>query len=278
VEEGTITVVCPGCGRPTAALTRYCGWCGARLTDGAADAPAPAGGEAAAIPAADPRRHPHRGAIVTAIAVVAVAVVGALVVIAFGAGTGTGNGSGSRTSRVGVHTAAATSEPLATRPPAPRPAAGEAHPAPHGTRVFAGRGFAIRYPRGWRVADAERQYPWGLDTTIVAAGAPRTLLRIDETPGLATSDPLAAARPEVARVSRQPGYRQIALRRVRVDGRPAALWEFEAPVAGVLLRTTDEFLVTPSGVGFAVLTQAPASRYGALRPTFDAVRATLRPR
>jgi len=142
-------------------------------------------------------------------------------------------------------------------------------------RVFAGRAFSVAYPRGWTIKGAEAPAPWGTDTTIIAPSDPHTMLRVDVTARPDTSDPITAAKPVIASVARQPGYRELGLTSGSFDRRPVARWEFLVVEAGVLLHKEDVFFTSRSGTGIAVLTSAPAHAYGSLAKRFAAVRRSL---
>ena len=142
-------------------------------------------------------------------------------------------------------------------------------------RVLAARAFSVAYPRGWTVQSAEASAPWGTDTTIIAPRDPQTMLRVDVTASPATGGPISTAKPVIASVAQQPGYRELGLSTGTFDGRPAARWEFLVAEAGVLLRKEDVFFTSPSGSGIAVLTSAPADAYRSLAKRFTAIRRSL---
>jgi hypothetical protein len=53
-------------------------------------------------------------------------------------------------------------------------------------------------------------------------------------------------------------------------------WKFRVLESGVLLQKEDLFIVGGTGsIGFGVLTQAPASTYAGLAPTFAKLRRSL---
>jgi hypothetical protein len=143
------------------------------------------------------------------------------------------------------------------------------------TRTFTGREFSITYPAGWMIETNEKPYPWGTDTTVVSPGDGRTLLRVDVSPNVKTSDPLTASQPEINRVSKQPGYQQLALASNTVNGNRGERWEFLVSDNGVVEHSVDEFIIAPNGDGLAILTQAPASKYPSLAKEFTALRQTI---
>jgi hypothetical protein len=167
---------------------------------------------------------------------------------------GTTSASGSTTSASGSATAA---------------------PASAHTATFTGRTFSIKYPAGWIIQTNEKRYPWGTDTTVVSPTSAHTLLRVDVSPNLTTSDPLTASRSEINQVSQQPGYQQLALNSNTVNGNPGERWEFLVNENGVVEHSVDQFIITPSGDGLAILTQAPASEYASLAKEFTALRQTI---
>ena len=152
-------------------------------------------------------------------------------------------------------------------------ASGSATPA-H-TATFSGRAFSIKYPAGWIIQTNEKRYPWGTDTTVVSPTNAHTLLRVDVSPNLKTSDPLTASRAEITQVSQQPGYQQLGLTSNAVNGNPGERWEFLVNENGVVEHSVDQFIITPSGDGLAILTQAPASQYASLAKEFTALRQTI---
>lgn len=143
------------------------------------------------------------------------------------------------------------------------------------TTIFTGAGFSIKYPTGWTVRADETHYAYGTDTTIVSPQDPRTLMRVDVTSNLKTTDPMIAARPVIAAVSKQSGYQLLGLSPNDVNGNPGEQWEFLVTENGALLHKIDEFIITAHGDGLAILTQAPATQYGALAKEFASLRQTI---
>ena len=148
-------------------------------------------------------------------------------------------------------------------------------PASAHTATFTGRAFSIKYPAGWIIQTNEKRYPWGTDTTVVSPTNASTLLRVDVSPNLKTSDPRTASRAEINQVSQQPGYQQLGLNSNTVNGNPGERWEFRVNESGVVEHSVDQFIITPSGDGLAILTQAPASQYASLAKEFTALRQTI---
>lgn len=141
---------------------------------------------------------------------------------------------------------------------------------------FKGHAFAVTYPAGWRVKYAERTKDTYSDTTIVSPSDENTLVRVDYTANSPSTDPMVDASPVVKDLSGVSGYEQVDLRRVTFEGFPAVHWEFLVPNSGVLVREEDVFFIdSNNNTSVAVLTQAPANRYGQLRRQFFNVRHSL---
>ncbi len=143
------------------------------------------------------------------------------------------------------------------------------------TSTFTGSEFSIKYPAGWLVETNQKQYPWGTDTTVVSPANAQTLLRVDVSPHVKTSDPLTASQAEISQVSKQPGYQQLGLASNTVNGHRGERWEFLVNDNGVQEHSVDEFIIAPNGDGLAILTQAPASKYASMAKEFTTLRQTL---
>lgn len=141
--------------------------------------------------------------------------------------------------------------------------------------TFVGRAFTIQYPTGWNISTDQKHYPWGTDTTIVSPADPQTVLRVDVSPHLHTSDPLTASQAEINQVAQQPGYKQLNLSPNTVNGLPGEHWEFLVNESGVLLHKVDEFVIGANNEGLAILTQAPAGQYRSLAKMFTSLRGTI---
>ena len=142
--------------------------------------------------------------------------------------------------------------------------------------VFSGRYFAIDYPTGWRIENAETKVSYGFDTTIRDPDAPTTTyVRVDYTPNARIKNAREAAAPQHASGSTRPGYREIAFSDTTFAGYDAVQWEFEALVGDTLVHKVDIFLLDAHGTGIGVLTQAPASRWGSWEPTFTRMYSTF---
>lgn len=143
------------------------------------------------------------------------------------------------------------------------------------SNTFNGQAFSISYPLSWQVKDAEQNKGTYTDTTFVSPNDSNTLVRVDYSPN-PPSDPMTAAQPVINGLQGQPGYKRLALRRGTFDGFPAVRWKFRVLESGVLLQKEDLFIVGGTGsIGFGVLTQAPASTYAGLAPTFAKLRRSL---
>ncbi len=176
--------------------------------------------------------------------------------------------AGSTPTKAGGTTSASGSTTSGSGSAAPAPAS--AH-----TTTFTGRVFSIKYPAGWIIQSNQKRYPWGTDTTVVSPTDGHTLLRVDVSPNLKTSDPLTASRAEINQVSQQPGYQQLGLTSNTVNGNRGERWEFLVNENGVVEHSVDQFIITPSGDGLAILTQAPTSQYASLAKEFTALRQTI---
>jgi hypothetical protein len=200
-----------------------------------------------------------------------------IVVAGYLIGKAADSGSGSRNPRPSVSQSVAhtgtSATTGATKASTTTSAAGTTAVA--GTSTFTGREFSIKYPAGWIIETNQKQYPWGTDTTVVSPANAQTLLRVDVSSHLKTSDPLTASQAEISQVSKQPGYQQLGLTSTTVNGNRGELWEFLVNDNGVLEHSVDEFIIAPNGDGLAILTQAPASKYASMATEFTALRQTL---
>jgi hypothetical protein len=138
---------------------------------------------------------------------------------------------------------------------------------------FDGDYFTIRHPAAWLVEAAEVSKGSYMDTTIASSARAGELIRVDVEPaarGTAYSHALKVRSYLVD----QPGYEEIAFTSGRYLGRDSVRWEFLVEEDGVLLHKADTFF-NAQGDGFAVLTQAPANRYGRWARTFRRIEASL---
>ena len=206
-------------------------------------------------------------------AVLLIVVAGYLI----GKAASSGSSSSGRTPSASRSLGATSARSSPTTAGSTTSASGSATPAPASaqTATFTARAFSIKYPAGWIIQTNQKRYPWGTDTTVVSPANAHTLLRVDVSPNLKTSDPLSASRAEISQVSQQPGYQQLGLTSNTVNGNPGERWEFLVNDNGVVEHSVDQFIVTPHGDGLAILTQAPASQYASLAEEFTALRQTI---
>lgn len=154
------------------------------------------------------------------------------------------------------------------------PSAGTS-PSAGATATYNGADFSVAYPSGWHILDAEQNRGSYTDTTIVSPSDSDILLRVDFSQTPPNSNPMKGAQPEIRALESQPGYQQLELRSGRFHGFPAVRWRFTDIESGVSLEKEDLFFITGNGLGFGILTQAPAGQYAALAPEFAALRQTL---
>lgn len=138
---------------------------------------------------------------------------------------------------------------------------------------FSGREFSVEYPTGWRVVSDERNRGSYNDTVIENPGDSLGLIRVDVSPG--TPSTVRSSEEIEASLAAQPGYEQLAWRAATIDGQNALYWEFLVDENGVLLHKVDVFSTSSGGNGFAILTQSPATEWGAYSSLFRSVRGTL---
>ncbi len=140
---------------------------------------------------------------------------------------------------------------------------------------YNGTAFSMSYPAGWQLQDAEQNKGSYTDTTFASPSDSNSLIRVDYSPN-PPADPMAAARPVITALQRQPGYRQLGLNRGTFEGYPAVRWRFLVLESGILLEKEDVF-ITASGksLGFGLLTQATANQYASLASEFAKLRRTL---
>lgn len=77
------------------------------------------------------------------------------------------------------------------------------------------------------------------------------------------------------RLRGEAGYREISLSHVTFNGYNALRWEFEVPEHGVLLHKIDTFFTGNRGGDWGILEQAPASQWGQVSSSFDAMAASF---
>jgi serine/threonine-protein kinase len=149
--------------------------------------------------------------------------------------------------------------------------------APGGFETFDGEYFDVGYPAGWVVEAAEVSKGSYIDTTIRNPEARGELVRVDMSPG-SGSDPLRNALGVERGLTRQAGYRRLALERTTLNGHDAVWWEFNVSEGGTLLHKVDLFLTDAAGNSFAILTQSTEDAWQERQATFEQVRASFRPR
>jgi hypothetical protein len=137
--------------------------------------------------------------------------------------------------------------------------------------TYAGHNYTILNPSTWIIEADEVQRSGYTDTTIRDPKDPRTMLRIDVSNN-PPADALASAMPVVQALRRQSGYDELALTRTTFNGYDAAYWEFVVPEAGISLHKVDVFFINEFGEGVAILTQAPATRFGTVADAFGTIR------
>ena len=142
---------------------------------------------------------------------------------------------------------------------------------------YNGTAFSVEYPPDGSSSQPNNRHSYGTDTTLASPSAPTTtIVRIDVSTNAPHISLRALAQPEITALSREAGYRLIALTGGSVDGFPALRWEFEVDENGTLLQKEDDFFVdSANDDGVAILTEAPASEYSAYATAFAAIRQTL---
>jgi hypothetical protein len=142
--------------------------------------------------------------------------------------------------------------------------------------TYAGQAFSVSYPADWAMQTAEARQSGGYtDTTIVGAGNSSLLIRVDVKEHAEYSNVVADARPIIASVQSQPGYRLISERTTTFDGLPAVRWEFLVDQSGVALHKVDLSVLTHNGAGVAILTQARATSWPHWKGHFAEIRNSL---
>jgi len=156
--------------------------------------------------------------------------------------------------------------------PAPRtPHLVEPAPPSAGTQLYDGQAFAITYPGGWWVHEAEQPTSFGTATRIVDPANHARAVRID-----VRAEP-APARPLIARARRHPGYRELGLTRLTFEGHAALLWDFVADRGGRALRRQALSFTDDGARGIRIITQAPVRQYARWAESFAATRGSYRP-
>jgi serine/threonine protein kinase len=148
---------------------------------------------------------------------------------------------------------------------------GSSQPVPAGFRLYSDpTGFSVALPKGWTVSRKD-------GNVYVREPGTRSYLMIPQT---TTPQPDALrdwqAQASSAR-SRFPGYRQLRLERVDYKGWDAADWEFTWTPSGGPLHVLNRNIRVNDRRAYALYWSVPASRWGELKPSFNAIAASFRP-
>jgi hypothetical protein len=169
----------------------------------------------------------------------------------------------------------ATSPATPPAPPTPTtPAVTQPSTTAQPLTTFTGSIFNIGYPTNWIIDTNELKKPGYVDTTIRNPSDPEhTYLRIDYSLNVHASLYDAA---NGQRQSQPPGYRELGFDNTTLNGQPAIRWEFEGYQKGsdgqnVFVHKIDIFMIDSSHTGWAILTQAPATKYYSWLETFNAI-------
>jgi hypothetical protein len=146
-------------------------------------------------------------------------------------------------------------------------------PASAGTQLYDGQAFAIAYPGGWWVHNAEQPKRFGTATTILDPSNHARAIRIDVR---AHATP-ARAVPTIHRLHGRPGYQELDLSPVSFEGHDALHWEFVVDQGGRSVHKEALFFEDQGGRGVTIVTQAPAAQYGAWSKYFAATRRSYLP-
>lgn len=128
-------------------------------------------------------------------------------------------------------------------------------------------GYSVRPPAGFRLRRIGTRTSWqSADGSM--------LIETTEKPG--PSARRGWERLDAAFIKKYgPRYRMLRLQDTLINGRPAAIWEFELTSrSGTVTRKMDVATVT-GGRGYAALFAAPADRFETLRPQFEAALNSL---
>jgi len=169
------------------------------------------------------------------------------------------------------HTTNPQPPPASPPPPPPPPVLPPPSPSPSVATAFStftGSYFTVAYPSDWHVDTAEVNKGSYYDTTITDPADQALLLRVDVSPN-APPGLDANARPVVADLKPQPGYRQLQYTHSTLNGYDTVYWEFLVREHNVLLHKIDIFFIDQYGDGLAVLAQAPETVWSAWKPVFD---------
>jgi hypothetical protein len=150
-------------------------------------------------------------------------------------------------------------------------AVAERAPASAGTQLYDGQAFAITYPAGWWVHEAEQPKSFGTATRILDPANHARSVRIEVRPAPAPATPL------VDRTRRRPGYRELGLERLTFEGHDALLWDFLVDQRGRAVRKQALSFTDHGGRGIRIVTQAPARQYARWARSFAATRGSYLP-
>jgi hypothetical protein len=183
-------------------------------------------------------------------------LMGAITLGVIGAATGCGGG--------GAHGPTTPVGTTAHVEPAPAPVSA-------GTQLYDGQAFAITYPGGWWVHEAEQPKSFGTATRILDPSNHARSVRIDVRPTPAPATPL------IDRIRRRPGYRELGLQRLTFEGHDALLWDFVVDQGGRAVRKQALSFTDHGGRGIRIVTQAPARQYARWAQYFAATRGSYLP-
>jgi hypothetical protein len=183
-------------------------------------------------------------------------LMGAITLGVIGGATGCGGG-GANAPTTPVRTTALSE-------PAPAPVSA-------GTQLYDGQAFAITYPGGWWVHEAEQPTSFGTATRILDPADHARSVRIDVRPTPARTTPF------IDRTRRRPGYRELGLKRVTFEGHDALLWDFVVDQGGRAVRRQALSFTDHGRRGIRIVTQAPLGQYARWAPYFAATRGSYLP-
>lgn len=136
-----------------------------------------------------------------------------------------------------------------------------------GTQLYDGQAFAIAYPGGWWVHNAEQPTSFGTATTILDPANHARSVRIE-----------VRARPEPrATIEHGRGYRLLGRSRLTFEGHAARLWEYLVDEDGRSVHKNVLSFTDDDGRGITIVTQAPQRDYAAWAKAFAATRGSYLP-
>jgi hypothetical protein len=140
-------------------------------------------------------------------------------------------------------------------------------PVSAGTQLYDGQAFAITYPGGWWVHNAEEPASFGTATTIVDPTNHARSVRVE----------VRARAHDRATIERGPGYRLLDRSRLTFEGHRALLREYVVDQDGRSLHKQALSFTDDGGRGITIVTQAPQRDYAAWAKTFAATRGSYLP-